>query len=246
MTEVSARPGHDWPVGGDEVRWGLPAAVLCLLGAQLVAVIWFVFAAGLVYGSEPLPPIDSRPIWTLLLFNLGLWLAYFLGPVVVKRFTDSGPLVDFDLRAGPIQILAAAALGVATQLVLLPVLYWVLLRFVSGDPNRTAEALGDRVNNPADGVLFVLAVVVLAPVVEEWFYRGMLLPTLARRFGTVAGAVGSSAVFALVHQEPILLPGLFVLALLLSWLTIRSARIGPAIVAHVAFNATTVVQLLAF
>ncbi len=246
MTEVSARPDHDWPVGGDQVRWGLPAAVLCLLGAQLFAVVWFVFASGLVYGSEPLPSIDSRPIWTLVLFNLGLWLAYLVGPVLVKRFTGSGPLVDFDLRVGPIQILAAAALGVAAQLLLLPALYWVLLQFVSGDPNRTAEALGDRVNNPADVLLFVVAVVVVAPVVEEWFYRGMLLPTLARRFGTVAGAVSSSAVFALVHQEPILLPGLFVLALLLSWLTIRTGRIGPAIVAHMAFNATTVVQLLVF
>jgi membrane protease YdiL (CAAX protease family) len=74
----------------------------------------------------------------------------------------------------------------------------------------------------------------------------MLLSTLARGFGVVGGAVGSSAVFALVHQELILMPGLFVLSLLLSWLTVRTARIGPAILAHMAFNATTVVELLVF
>ena len=73
----------------------------------------------------------------------------------------------------------------------------------------------------------------------------MLLSSAARRFGPAAAAVGSSAVFAVAHGEIILLPGLFVFALILSWLTVTTGRLGPAIVAHMAFNATTVVQLLA-
>ncbi len=244
MTDLLTRSGPQWPVGREEVRWGIPGAVLSLLAAQVFAVVWVVIAVGLVYGSGPLPDSIDRPIWTLLVFNLGLWVAYFAGPIILKRLTESGPMVDFDLRAGPVEIVAGIVVGVGAQLLLLPALYWVVLRFLDGDPNQTAEELGDRVNNIGDGLLFAVAVVVVAPIVEEWFYRGMLLPTLARRFGIVGGAVGSSAVFALIHQEVILLPGLFVLALLLAALTIRTGRIGPAIVAHMAFNATTVVQLL--
>ena len=56
----------------------------------------------------------------------------------------------------------------------------------------------------------------------------------------------SAIVFAVIHQEPILFPGLFVFALILAWLTIRTGRVGVAVVAHLAFNATTVVQLLLF
>ncbi|MGI9595851.1 MAG: CPBP family intramembrane glutamic endopeptidase [Acidimicrobiales bacterium] len=244
MTDLLERSSPEWPIGRDEVRWGVPSAVVCLLGAQAFAVVWAVMAVGAVYGSDPLPESSTRPIWTLLVFNVGLWIAYFAGPVLVKRITASGPLVDFDLRAGPAQIALSILIGIAAQLALLPALYWLVLRFMSGDPNSTAEELGDRVNNVGDALLFTVAVVVVAPIVEEWFYRGLLLPTLARRFGTAGGAVGSAAVFALVHQEVILLPGLFVLGLILAVLTIKTGRIGPAIVTHMAFNATTVVQLL--
>lgn len=237
-------PGTEWPRGRDEVRWGIAGGFLCLMGAQLFSIAWGVFTAGAVYG-DTLPPADERPIWTLMLFTAGLWVAYFSAPLLAKRLTGTPTLKDFDVRANPAQIAVAAAVGVGTQLALLPVLYWVLLRFIDADPGRSAEALIDRVDGPADTIMLVLAVVVIAPFVEEWFYRGFMLPTLSRRFGAVVGAIGSSALFAVVHPDPITYPGIFVLALILSWMTMKTGRIGPAIAAHVAFNATTVVQLLA-
>lgn len=232
-----------WPLGVGEVRWGVAAAIFCLLGAQIFAVVWGGAAISAVYGTDDLPVAADRPIWTLLVFNGGLWIGYFVGPLLAKRLTDS-PLVDFDLRADGMQILMAIVIGIGAQLALLPALYWLLLQFISGDPGQSAEALLDRVDGPLDVALLVLAVVLIAPIVEEWFYRGMLLATLARRIGVIGAAVVSSVVFALVHQDLIVMPGLFCLALILSWLTMRTARIGPAIVAHMAFNATTVIQLL--
>ncbi len=245
MGQFSALAARRWPPASDEVRWGVPAAVICLLGAQLFSVVWVSLAAGLVYGPDPLPPVSERPIGTLPLFNLGLWVAYLAGPIIVKRSAGASPLADVDLRATPVQAGVGTLSGVVAQLAILPALYWVILRFVSGDPGRSAQELADRVDGRGDAILFAVAVVIVAPVVEEWFYRGMLLPVLARRFGPVVAAVGSSAVFALVHQELIVLPGLFVFALILAWLTMTTGRIGPAILAHMAFNATTVLQLLA-
>jgi membrane protease YdiL (CAAX protease family) len=198
------------------------------LGAQILAVLWIGPAAFLAYGDEPLPPVAERPIWLLPLFGIGLWLGYLGLPVLVKMITQSGPMVDFSPRLTIAQAALAVALGVGAQLVMLPVLYWFVLRLISGDPSETAQALGDRVNNVGDGILFSVSVIVVAAFVEEWFYRGMLLPTLTRRFGLVAGVIGSSALFAAVHGEVILLPGLFCFAVILAVLTARSGRIGPA------------------
>lgn len=243
MNHWSVRPLPGWPLGGDEVRWGVGAAVACLLGVQAFAILWFGGVLGLIYGDDPPDAVD-RPLWQLLATNGGLWIGYLVGPFLVRRLTESGDLRDFDLRAGRVQALGAAVLGVVAQLVLLPALYWVVLLVVDGDPSETATALVDRVDTGLDAVLLVIAVVVIAPIVEEWFYRGLVLPTVARRFGLPAGVIATSAVFALVHGEPILLPGLFVFALLLAWLTVTTGRIGPAIIAHMTFNLTTVVQLL--
>ena len=74
----------------------------------------------------------------------------------------------------------------------------------------------------------------------------MLLSAIVRRFGPMPGAVASSAAFTVVHQGPILWPGLFTFGLVLAGLTLWTGRLGVAVAAHMAFNATTVVMLLAF
>ena len=96
-------PGSDWPVAsGDQAKWGIPSVLVALLMAQVGAIFWFSAIASLLYGSDPIPAADSRPIWTLLVFNAGLWLAYFFGPIIVKRYSESGvslsPIIKVFLR----------------------------------------------------------------------------------------------------------------------------------------------------
>lgn len=243
---ISDRDVGPWPRPDADVRWGIGAAIACFFAAQVLAGIWAGAMVGSFFGADGLPELAERPLWTLPVLSIGLWAGYLFGPGVVNRLTSSGPMVDFDLRVSGRQFAAAAVLGVGVQLAVLPVLYWFLGFFISGDPGDTARTLVERADGAVGAGLLVLSVVVMAPLAEEWFYRGMLLSALARRMGPVAATVASSAVFALIHLEPILFPGLFVFALVLAWLTIRTGRIGVAVVAHLAFNATTVVQLLAF
>ena len=232
-----------WP-RRERTGWGVGATLGAFLGAQLLAVLWAQAVIDARYGDDGLPAVAERPMWVLPVLGVGLWAAYLGGPVLVNHLTGGGPLIDFDLRVSPLQAVGGALVGIGAQLLLLPALYWVLLRVVSGDPGARAEAIVDRADTTFDVALLVLAVVLMAPLAEEFFYRGMLLSALGRRFGPMVAAVASSAVFAVIHPGPILWPGLFVFALVLAALTITTGRIGVAVVAHMAFNATTVVQLL--
>lgn len=232
-----------WPRPDAEVRWGIGAAVACFFAAQILAGIWVGVTVPVLF-SDGLPDLTERPLWALPALSIGLWVGYLAGPWLVNRLSGSGPMLDFDLRVDRNQFLVAAALGVAVQLLVLPVLYWFIGFLTTEDPGDTARTLVDRADDPLGVALLVVSVVVMAPLAEEWFYRGMLLSALTRRMGPIAGAVASSVVFAVIHLEPILFPGLFVFALVLAWLTIRTGRVGVAMVAHLAFNATTVVQLL--
>ena len=84
-------------------------------------------------------------------------------------------------------------------------------------------------------LVFVL-VVILAPFAEELLFRGMLYPLLRERIGVVGAIVVSAAMFSAIHVIPILLPGLFVIGLLLGYLRERSGSIWPCIFYHVLQN----------
>ena len=214
---------------------------MVLVAAQLLAPFWAAAVLGLGgvdLGEDPT---------SLILFvgaNVGLWLVYLVGSIVVSRRLGRGPRIDFNLGISAWEAAEAVMIGIGLQLVVLPILYWPIGRFVDADPGESARLIVELVDGPLDVVLLTLAVVLVAPVVEELFYRGLFLPSLTAATGPLIGVVGSAVVFALVHQQLIVIPGLTVFGLVVAWQTATSGRVGPAIVTHMAFNATTVVQLL--
>ena len=54
----------------------------------------------------------------------------------------------------------------------------------------------------ARGPALWIATVALAPLFEEWLYRGRLLDALCARVGAVPAAIASSTLFAISHIEP--------------------------------------------
>jgi len=77
--------------------------------------------------------------------------------------------------------------------------------------------------------------VVAAPVVEELFFRGILLHRWARRWGTPTAVVASSALFAVLHGEWI---GHFLFGVAMAALYLRTRRLWMPIAAHALNNLT--------
>jgi membrane protease YdiL (CAAX protease family) len=103
-------------------------------------------------------------------------------------------------------------------------------------------------------VAAMVTAVVLAPVTEELIFRGILLKTLEGRGRRTIMVVTSLdfAAFHLLGLQPsrilqaaaVVLPQLFVVGLVLAWVTLRSKRLGPAIFIHSGFNLLAAVVLL--
>jgi membrane protease YdiL (CAAX protease family) len=86
--------------------------------------------------------------------------------------------------------------------------------------------------------------VVIAPVAEEFIFRGMLFPFVKRLGFPRLAWFGVSFLFALIHLNlPTLMP-LFVLALALTWLYDRTDNLLVPITAHALFNAANFAMLL--
>ena len=89
-----------------------------------------------------------------------------------------------------------------------------------------------------------LFAIVVAPVAEELFFRGFMLPGISKRLGKGWGIVISAFIFSLVHLKPGALVPIFLLGLLLAWLYIKSKSIWPCIFAHFTYNSIAFVIMI--
>lgn len=91
---------------------------------------------------------------------------------------------------------------------------------------------------------FVVLAVGLAPAFEEIFFRGLLLPVLARRYGTWAALLVTAFLFAAIHGHLPSFATLFGLSLALGAAYIITGSLTVPIVMHALFNAITIAILI--
>jgi membrane protease YdiL (CAAX protease family) len=87
--------------------------------------------------------------------------------------------------------------------------------------------------------------VVIAPVAEEFIFRGMLYPLVKQRGRPRLAWLGISFLFALIHWDAATFLPLFALALALTWLYEETDNLLAPIAAHALFNAANFALLLA-
>lgn len=227
------------------VRWGLGdvlvGLVLAIVGSNLVAVAWLIATGNLATPDE----LTEASIEVSALLQMGLWTGLLGAPIYATYRKGRRSLRDdFRLEARLRDIPIGAVAGLVTQLIIIPIVYVPIFRFVDDDDlGGPARELAEKADGA--GVLLLVAVVVIgAPIIEELYFRGLMLRAFERRFGT-AVAVGASAVlFGLVHFQMLQLPALVTVGVVMGWLVIRTDRLGPAIWAHVVFNGTAVIVQL--
>ena len=89
-------------------------------------------------------------------------------------------------------------------------------------------------------VLSVIAVAVVAPIVEELTFRGLGFHLL-ERYGRSAAIGGVGVAFGVWHGIPALLPVMIPFGAGLAYLRDRTDSVYPGIVAHALFNAVNVI-----
>lgn len=206
---------------------GFAVAVLCsAIGASLA------LSAG---AHEDGPAV-------LLSSLAGFWAALLLTVIVVTRPDRGERRSRLGLNSTWRDAAVGFPIGVVTQLVV-PLVYLPLrLLDVDLDLDRPARELLDR-GNGATLFLLAIAVVFAAPVIEELFFRGLLLRAFEQRWTTRTAVVSSALVFGATHLQPLQFPALALAGLVFAVLAVHAGRLGPAIWAHAGFNAVTVVAL---
>jgi membrane protease YdiL (CAAX protease family) len=142
--------------------------------------------------------------------------------------------------------------AVGLLLVILPVIlglekFSVFALEKMGWPAEDQRAIEIFANAKSVGLRVYLALfaVVIAPVAEEFIFRGILFPFIKQLGWPKLAWLGVSFLFALIHvNAPTFVP-LFVFALALTWLYERTDKLIAPMLAHSLFNGVNLIILFA-
>jgi membrane protease YdiL (CAAX protease family) len=193
-------------------------------------------------------------LWEMIAFGLVVQLALLLTVILGKAifpqqfpplwrerrwhfFATLRVLADAYLRFLPIVLLVMFGW---TQLLMLAANWgWIepaqpqlLVTSFAGSEDRLAQ------------LVFAFMAVVVAPIAEELFFRGVLYRFLKAKTGLIPALLLSAVLFALVHYSLHAFVGLVVLGVLLAVLYEKTADLRVSILFHAAFNMTSLAVLM--
>lgn len=93
-----------------------------------------------------------------------------------------------------------------------------------------SSQMGDNI------ILLILFVAVINPIFEEAFFRGYLVPGMARRYGRLNTVVFVAVLFGVIHLNPTQIISAFVFGLVLNWVMLDTNNLYYAILAHCLYN----------
>ena len=217
--------------GIDPKPWGIPAI------AAVLAIPVALFASSFLVDAPE--DLTTGEIVAALVANLVFKDALFIGLVAAfalwrYRLGWQGlGLRPFDRSLWWLPVVAAAAALVSV------IVYGSILVGLGFDQPEQTEVQTFFESNAALP-LTGFALVIMAPLSEEIFFRGFIFPGLIRPLGLAGGMVATGVLFGAIHitgsdTVAIALP-FSAIGVLFCWLYYRTGSLWPSIITHSLFN----------
>ncbi|HEY7642851.1 MAG TPA: type II CAAX endopeptidase family protein [Steroidobacteraceae bacterium] len=209
-----------------------PSAVQALLLIALLILIELLVAAA-VFSADLLAGVNDADVYGFItVVGNGI---LFVGLMAYKR-------IGYRALFHP----AGHSVAATMTLVTLPILLLVPgLVFVAGIANTIVQwlvpmnahdiARFQRQMEP--GVVPVLFACVVAPVLEEMLFRGVILRGFLRRYSRTFAIVWSAALFGIAHLNLYQMMTALAIGIVAGWLYERCRSLWPCILLHAAYNA---------
>ena len=206
------------------------------IGGSIVAIASGVTdpAAMQLLLSEIMPTLTFiTEIMLLVVFGLWYYIAY------VKKDKAAGTYESgFKKLANPKTFIFVVLLTFATY-------FFVIL--IATAVQTLAPSLGESFGNMmnlamGDDILGYLSVMLLAPIAEEFAFRGILLKRSKLSFGMVGCLVLNAIVFAIIHANPYQSIYVIPMGAMLAYLAYKFNSVVPSTLAHIINNSFSVIM----
>jgi uncharacterized protein len=232
-----------------EKPWKLDGVARLFLGVITTFCLGMLLA-GLVVPSSAAGPKSRSDFWQIVLsaFSLEIpalfWIGFFLRQHHVHwkeafgwRMTSPAKAVGCGFLAAALFLPVANGYGMLSQYVM-DLAHW------NPQEQVAVQVLKHPELTVAQKTVLGVIMVILAPLVEEALFRGILYPAIKQAGWPRLALWGSSTLFALVHCNMVTFLPLLVFALLLVYLYESSQNLLVPVVAHALFNAANFFTLI--
>jgi uncharacterized protein len=239
-------------------RWVFYAVIGFLVGQIMGAI--FGEVAGILAGKDAaqmkaITNASVPPEWYVVSTLVGLWFGFVGAPWLASRTQGTRHFVsDLGIRFQPIDAIGIF-IGVGGQIVV-AIMYAPFIKHIH-DFNAPSQKLTGG-SHGGGFLIIALATVLLAPFMEELFFRGLLFrallrlfspsgisPGTARMVGVVLAVIVDGLLFGLAHGEWVQFAGLAFFGMVLAAVSFRTGRLGMNMIAHASFNLVAVIGILA-
>lgn len=176
----------------EQPRWGFFDVILVYLGILGITLLGSIIPLRLEMG------ITAFFLLSFSIQFLATVSFVYLFAVVLPR----GSWSDLGVRKPRWRDLRSYGLVGGLLLIVMVMLMGIVIKYFQPDlPPQEIEELLRSVTRLPDVLAICFAAVVMAPVAEELFYRGMIYPLFRKYLGPRGGAVLAGLVFGLAHYD---------------------------------------------
>jgi membrane protease YdiL (CAAX protease family) len=219
---------------------GGSVVVMLLLAAVVATAVELPFTSDLIAltsGKGQMTEFGTLVLLTILQVSLVIITAVF---VLWPR-----ALAGIDFFAG--STLRAVAAGVMWGIpawIVATMLAAIVAQLLAMFHIQPEPQIAEQFIDLANPWIAVLATVVVAPIAEETFFRGVAFNAWAREYGVRRAVVLSALLFALIHGSLGALVPIFVLGVALAVIYRRTGNLASNIALHATFNGISVLIAL--
>lgn len=216
-------------------RWGLMDIIvvyLAIMGVNIIAA-WL-----------PVKPEVSEMQYYLFAFVVQ-FLATIIFVYLFAVLFQKGKWQDLGLRRTSLGDIGRYGILGGFLLTVMVLLMGYVLKYFQPDlqPQSIEEMLRSAGQLP-EFIAIIIAGVVLAPIAEEIFYRGMIYGLFRKYLGTTWGAVGAGLLFGLAHWDLWRALPLAVGGAALCYIYEKSGSILVSMVAHGVWNGVMCILII--
>ena len=146
--------------------------------------------------------------------------------------------VKFNLKS--FSEVSVKTIGLSIPLIVAGMLFINLCSEFIGLP----DLMQDTFRAMSRNVFGIISIAIMAPLVEELLFRGAIQGYMLRKgMKPLHAILIASAIFGIVHMNPIQIPFAFAIGLIFGWLYYRTGSVVPGIIGHFINNSIACLQM---